>query len=91
VQRLILSAILKFEAKSIEVLKTALRITRNLKLDPTERAQLLSTAKARYAAHVKAKQDDFALSYLALMLMLDPDGASATLRRWLNSAPKAIR
>jgi hypothetical protein len=91
VQRLILSAILKSEAKSIGVLRTALRIIRNLKLDATERAQLFSTAKTRHAAHVKAKKDDFALSYLALMLMLDPDAAFATLRTWLNSAPKTIR
>jgi hypothetical protein len=91
VQRLVLSAILKCEANSIAVLRTALRIIRSLKLDATERAQLFSTAKTRYAAHVKAKKDDFALTYLALLLLLDPDAAIATLRKWLNSAPKAIR
>ena len=40
---------------------------------------------------MKAKRDDFALSYLALMLMLNPDAGLAPLRRWLNSAPKAVR
>jgi hypothetical protein len=91
VQRLILSAILQSEANAIAVLKTALRIVRNLELDSAQRAQLFSTAKARYAAHAKAKREDFALSYLALLLMLDPDTALPTLRQWLNSAPRATR
>ena len=73
------------------MLKTALRIVRNLELDSAQRAQLFSTAKARYAAHAKAKREDFALSYLALLLMLDPDTALPTLRQWLNSAPRATR
>jgi hypothetical protein len=91
VQRLILSAILKWEPNSNAVLRTALKIIRNLRLDAVERAQLFSTAKTRHAAHVKAKNDDFALSYLALMLLIDPDAAFATLRKWLNAAPKSIR
>jgi hypothetical protein len=91
VQRLIFSVILKSEANSVGVLRTTLRVVRNLRLDASERSRLFSTAKLRYAAHVKAKRDDFALSYLALMLLLDPDAAFATLRAWLNSAPKAVR
>jgi hypothetical protein len=91
IQRLILSAILKSEANAIAVLRTALKIVRNLELDLAQRAQLFSTAKTRYAAHVKAKKDDLALSYLALLLMLNPDAALPAYRQWLNSAPKAIR
>jgi hypothetical protein len=91
VQRLILSTILKCEPNSNAVLRTALKIIRNLRLDAVERAQLFSTAKTRHSAHVKAKTYDFALSYLALMLLLDADEAFATLRKWLDAAPKAIR
>jgi hypothetical protein len=91
VQRLLVSAILKSDANDIGVLRTALRVVRNLRLDASERSQLFSMAKLRYAAHVKAKKDDFALSYLALMLLLDPDAAFVTLRTWLASAPKATR
>jgi hypothetical protein len=91
VQRLILSTMRKREAKSNDVLRTSLKVIRNLKLDATERAQLFATAKARHAAHVKAKRDDFALSYLALMLMLDPNAGLAPLAKWMNSAPKSVR
>jgi hypothetical protein len=91
VQRLILLAFLRSEANAIGVLRTALKIVRNLELDPTTRAQLYATAKTRYAAHVKGKRDDFALSYLALLLMLDPDAALPAFRQWLNKAPKAMR
>jgi len=90
-QRLIISAILKSDANAVAVVRSVLRIIRNLELDAAQRAQLFSTAKARYAAHVKAKKDDFALSYLALMLMVDPDTALPILARWLNSVPKATR
>lgn len=91
VQGLLLAALLKTEAKSISALHNALRIVRNLELDEEQRAQLFTTAKTRYAAHAKTKRDDFAISYLALMLMLDPDAAFTDLQTWLKSPPKAIR
>jgi hypothetical protein len=85
VQALIIAATLRTEAKTISVLHTALRIIRNLNLDAAQRARLLATAKARFHSHVKAKNDDFALAYLALLLMLDPDVALPILRQWLNA------
>ncbi|MFB6465016.1 hypothetical protein [Bradyrhizobium tunisiense] len=85
VQALIVAAIVKTEAKTIEILHTALRIVRNLNPDVTLRAQLLTTAKGRFHSHVKAKNDDFALAYLALLLMLDPDAALPVLQQWLNA------
>jgi hypothetical protein len=91
IQRLILSTMLKSDAKIVAILRTGLRIVRNLELDAKQRTQLFATAKTRYAAHVRAKEDDFARSYLALLLILDPDAGLATLREWLNSAPKAVR
>ena len=91
IQRLVLSTIRKREAKSNEVLRTSLKIIRTLKLDTTERAQLFAVAEARRAAHAKAKRDDFALSYLALMLMLNPNAGLVPLAKWVNSAPKAVR
>ncbi|MFN5689824.1 hypothetical protein [Bradyrhizobium sp.] len=91
VQRLLLWVLHRSEANAIAVLRTGLKIVRNLEPDPTTRAQLYATAKTRYAAHIKAKSDEFALSYLALLLMLDPDAALPTFRKWLNTAPKARR
>ncbi len=91
VQRLIVSAILKSDANAVAVARNTLRIIRNLELDAAQRSQLFATAKTRYGAHVRAKKDDFALSYLALLLMVDPDAALPILAKWLNSVPKATR
>jgi hypothetical protein len=91
VQRLILTAILKNDAKTIAVLHTALRIIRNLELDTIQHALLFATAKARCDAHIKAKKDNFALSYLALLFMLDADASLPILRQWLNAPPKPTR
>jgi hypothetical protein len=88
VQPLIRAAILKAEAPTINILHTALRIIRNLALDATQRAQFFKMAAARFRSHVKAKKDDFALSYLLLLVMLDADAALPTLKQWL-SAPSS--
>jgi hypothetical protein len=85
VQALIIAAILKTDAKAIRTLHTALRIVRNLNLELAQRTKLLKTAKKRFHTHVKAKRDDFALAYLALLLMLDPDEALPLLRQWLDA------
>ena len=91
VQRVLLSVMLRSDAKHITTLRTALRVVRNLDLDAKQRTQLYETAKARFDAHVNAKRDDYALSYLALLLMLGADAALAVLRKWFAVAPKAAR
>jgi hypothetical protein len=91
VQRVILSAMLKSDANTVQIVRTGLRIVHNLQLDAGQRAQLFTMAKTRFAAHAKAKRDDFTRSYLALLLMLDPDAGFTILRSWLDSAPKADR
>jgi hypothetical protein len=91
VQRLLLATFMKADAKFISILNTALRIMRNLDLEAAQRTQLYDTAKKRFDVHVRAKKDDFALSYLALLLMLDGDAAFPLLRTWLSSAPNASR
>jgi hypothetical protein len=91
IQDLVLAEIAKAEAKSVSVLHYVLRIVRNFNLDEATRRQLYAMAKKRHKAHAKAKLDDFALSYLALMLMLDPNAALPDLQNWLNAPPKAGR
>ena len=82
---------LKLDANHVGVLRTWLQIIRNLQLDAKQRGQLFATTKKRFDAHAKAKKDDFARSYLALLLILDPDAGFASLRKWLNAGPKAAR
>jgi hypothetical protein len=91
VQQLLLAAFLKSDAKDASILRTTLNVIRNLELDSTQRTALYHKSKARFAAHSKAKRDDFALSYLALLLVIDADAALPVLRNWLSNAPKAVR
>ncbi|WP_128971174.1 hypothetical protein [Bradyrhizobium tropiciagri] len=91
VQRLIVSAILKSDANTVQVIRSILKVVRNLELDAGQRRRLFATAEARYGEHVKGERDDFALSYLALLLIVDADKALSILARWLNSGPKVAR
>jgi hypothetical protein len=91
VQQLLLAAFLKSDAKHVSILRTMLSVIRNLELDTKQRTALFKKLKARFDAHSKAKLDDFALSYLALLLMIDADTALSVLSKWLSSAPKAVR
>ena len=91
VQQLLLAAFLKSDAKDVTILRTMLNMIRNLELDSKQRTALYDKSKARFAAHSKAKRDDFALSYLALLLVIDADAALPVLRNWLSNAPKAVR
>lgn len=85
VQPLLRAAFLQTEAKTIAVLHTGIRIIRNLSLDTTQRAELFKTAAARFNAHTKANRDDFASSYLLVLVMLDPDASLPILRQWLDA------
>lgn len=85
VQALIIEAFLKVDAKAIGNLHTALRIVRNLNLELAHRTKLIKAAKKRFHSHIKAKREDFALAYLALLLMLDPDDTLPLLRQWLDT------
>jgi hypothetical protein len=85
VQPLLRAAFLKTDAQTIEILRTAIRNVRNLNLDVTQRADLFTMAAARFHAHTKATRDDFASSYLLMLVMLDPDAALPMLRQWLNA------
>ncbi|WP_316173379.1 MULTISPECIES: hypothetical protein [unclassified Bradyrhizobium] len=88
VQTLLRTEILRTEAKAISVFHTAIRIIRNLTLDTTQRTELFKAAAARFDAHAKARRDDFALSYLLVLVMLNPDAALPPLQKWL-AAPSS--
>lgn len=83
VQPLLRAAFLQTEATTNSVLHTAIRIIRNLAMDAAQRAELFKVAATRFDTHAKANRDEFALSYLLVLVMLDPDAALPTLRKWL--------
>ncbi|MGO1078147.1 hypothetical protein [Inquilinus sp. CA228] len=77
------------EPNTLSMLDRGLRIFRNLNLNEDQRRQLLDVSRQRYADHVKAGRTDFAIRYLALLLMLDLELALDDLEMWINSGPDA--
>ncbi|MBR0960405.1 hypothetical protein [Bradyrhizobium japonicum] len=91
VQLLLIEIIASSEANSISTLNNAQRIVRRLDLDASQRGQLFKVFRQRFHLHLKTKKNDFALSYLGLLLLLAPDAAMPFLEKWLNSAPPEER
>jgi hypothetical protein len=91
VQRLLFDIMVAIEANSVATLNTAQRIVPRLELDAAQKTQLFSVARKRFDAHEKAGRNDWALSYLGLLLLVDPDKAVSSLETWLNAAPVANR
>lgn len=79
------------EANSWATLNTAQRIVQRLKLNAAQKTQLFSVAQKRFDAHAKASENDWTLSYLGLLLLVDPDKAVSVLETWLNAVAGANR
>ncbi|MEH2550761.1 hypothetical protein V1283_007406 [Bradyrhizobium sp. AZCC 2262] len=91
IQAMLLERLLKTEAPDIAALDRSIRIVRNLQLDEADKRRLLRVARRRYGQHVTAGRNDYALHYLALLLLLDPDTGVSDLESWLDSAPAEDR
>jgi hypothetical protein len=90
-QKLLFDTIVAFEASAPTVLNTAQRIIQRLELNAGENVRLFSVVHNRFDAHAKAGRNDWALSYLGLLLLLDPDKAVPILEGWLAAAAAANR
>jgi hypothetical protein len=91
VQTILLERFVKTEAPYAAALDRSIRIVHNLRLDEAEKRRLLSLVRRRYTGHVAAGRDDYALSYLAIILLLDADTGANDLVAWLNSAAHEAR
>jgi hypothetical protein len=91
IQTILLERFVKTEAPYATALDRSVRIVRNLRLDEAEKRRLLGLVRRRYTGHVAAARDDYALSYLAIILLLDPDTGANDLVSWLNSAALEAR
>lgn len=91
VQRLIFDAMVAAEASAAQTINTAQRIVQRLELDATQKAKLLSVGRKRFDGYAKAGKNDWTLSYLGLLLIVDPDQAVSILETWLNATPAADR
>jgi hypothetical protein len=86
IQAILLEQVLKTEAPNTAALDRSIRIIRNFQLNEVEKRRLLRVVRRRYGAHVAAGRDNDALSYLALILLLDTDTGATDLETWLNGA-----
>ena len=84
----------KFVASSpraIATLDRVLRIVGNLDLDEVQKNKLVRTAKRRFNRYAAARHKDYALRYLALMLVLDINRTIDNLVSEIESANGADR
>jgi len=86
IQAILLERFLKMEAPSIAALDRNIRIVRNLQLTEIDKRRLLRVVRRRYGGHAAAGRNDYALSYLALILLVDPDTGVTDLAGWLDGA-----
>ncbi|WP_316229826.1 hypothetical protein [Bradyrhizobium sp. SZCCHNR1051] len=85
IQGMLLDQFLKTEAPSIEALAQSSRIVRNFQFVEADKQRILRVARRRFTRHVAACANDFALNYLALLLLVDPDSGANDLVAWLDS------
>ena len=86
IQAILLQQILKAEAPDTAALDRSIRIIRNFQLNELEKRRLLRVVRLRYSRHTASGRDKDALSYLALIFLLEPDAGVTDLAAWLNGA-----
>jgi len=91
VQEILFRKFVASSPRAIGTLDRVLRIVGNLDLDEVQKNKLVRTAKRRFTRHVAAGRDDYALRYLALMLVLDINRTIDDLASWIESANGADR
>ncbi|MET4072595.1 hypothetical protein ABID58_007424 [Bradyrhizobium sp. S3.2.6] len=92
IQAILLKCFEKSEVPYPAALDRSIRIIRNLRLDEADKQKLLRIVRRRFSGHVAATRDEYALSYLAIILLLDPDIGANDLTSWLDcAAPEARR
>ena len=86
VQKALFQMIVKGEAGDVARLDRALGIIRNLQMDETQKLELIRVARLRLRQHKSRKREDYALRYLAMLFLLEPDHAVDDLTIWLRDA-----
>lgn len=85
VQEILLRRFVASEPRDIGKLDRVIHIIRNLQLDEDQKTNLVRAARRRFTRHAAAGRDDYALRYLALMLVLNLNRTIDDLARWIES------
>ena len=86
VQEILFRRFLGSGPRDIGKFDRVLHIVRKLSLDKDQKTKLLRAARRRFTRHAAARRDDYALRYLALMLVLDINRTIDDLASWIESA-----
>jgi hypothetical protein len=91
-QKFLLERILKTEVHNAQAIDRSIRILRNLQLNEVDKQRLVRTVRRRFKAHAAAGRQDYALGYLAALLLLEPDSGVNDLADWFGAvAPETRR
>jgi hypothetical protein len=91
VQEIIFRRFVASAPRATGTLDRVLHIVRKLDLDEEQRTKLVRTGKKRFNRHAAAGREDYALRYLALMLIVDINRTIDDLASWIERANGADR
>jgi hypothetical protein len=86
IQSMLVEILFAREAPSVAKLERGVRIVRNVSFDGPQRVRLTHVARKRLADHAAAGRDDYFVTYLGLLMVLDADQAIEQLATWIDGA-----
>jgi len=88
IHSILVEILLARESACVAKLERGVRIVRNLSLDGAQRVRLTRVARKRLGHPTAAGRDDYVMTYLGLLMVLDPDQAIEQLAPWIDGADK---
>jgi len=84
IQQLLFEVITDIEPRDLGRFDHGIKILKNLILDDEQKNKLISLSKRRFKRHSKLANNDYALRYLALLLLFDASSSIDFLEQWID-------
>lgn len=91
IQQVLIEMFCDREAGNVIALDRGIDVLRNLTIDDGQRVKLTRVARKRFKHHQRRSKEDYALHYLAALLLLNINDAVDDLAKWLACATAASR
>ena len=91
IQQILFEVIRGKKPKVADMLDRGLRVLRRIELSERQRCQAAAFARRRLRAARAAGEDERIRSYLAMLFLVDADGATRELVDWLDGTPPTSR
>lgn len=91
IQRILFDVTLKQKPQALGMLDHGLRILQRLNLGEAQRHKAAALIRRRLRAAARAEDDERVWGYLAMLFMVDADGATREFVDWLDGTPQASR